>query len=355
MVSGALGEDNNLSGSRCCYHYNDGVLDIISFAFSERGNSHISSGKPCQDSSLIKRFDGGVFVCTADGHGGDDYIRSDRGSMLCCESAYACMTDRELLSALNAAADRRTAEKLITQLKKSVICRWNELIADDLALDPFTEEEFGPLEEKVAERYRAGEYIERAYGTTLLAAVVTESFCLVIQLGDGRCVILSDGEYSSPMPEDEKCVFNTTTSMCDSRAFSEMRHCFFSETCEFAEQEPAAVWDDVGEEGSDAPADDNNAAPDRNGRHGSAAADTGMYSGVLPEAVILCTDGISNSFSSDDKLYDFYYMVTENFCESSGSEEELGAAIAELREFSEKISKKGSGDDVSLAAVIRVK
>lgn len=323
MAGEPLGGDTlPYDGESCFYHYTDGSLNIVSFAFSERGNSHISSGKPCQDSSLIRRFDGGVFVCIADGHGGDDYIRSDRGSMLCCDAAYYCMTDRELLATLCRAGDKRQADALITQLKKSVICRWNELVADDLALDPFTEEELAPLDGHVAERYTAGEYIERAYGTTLLAAVVTESFCLIIQLGDGQCVILNDGDYSSPMPEDEKCVLNTTTSMCDSRAFSETRHCFFSEVC---------GGDDID------------------------GAETGKYSDTLPEAVILCTDGISNSFSSDDKLYDFYYMVTENFCECSDSEEELTAAVAELREFSEKISKKGSGDDVSLAAVIRVR
>ena len=347
----APSRDGNISGSggRDCII----TENVIAFAFSERGRRHISGGTPCQDAGAVSAVGGGVFICAADGHGGEDYMRSQVGSMLCCRAARECMTDGTLLAALDRAASSVCAERLIAQLKKSVICRWNELVAEHLSENPLTEEELGSLPERTAEHYRAGEYLERAYGTTLLAALTTRSYCLILQLGDGKCVVLRDGEYISPMPDDERCIGNQTTSMCDSRAFAETRHCFF------------APLGDIERERETSPPGGTATEEEPGGADIIPEGETGRLYGYVPEAVFLCTDGISNSFSDDEGLYNFYYMVTENLCETydglakekcaSLTEEDMRAEMDELREFISIISQKGSGDDVSLAAVINVK
>ena len=37
--------------------------------------------------------------------------------------------------------------------------------------------------------YDRGERLEHIYGTTLIAGLLTESYLLLIQQGDGRCVV----------------------------------------------------------------------------------------------------------------------------------------------------------------------
>lgn len=320
----------------------------LTFAFSETGYSHIQKDKPCQDSSFFESNERYSFACVADGHGGEDYVRSGIGSMLCCRAAYECMTDRVLLDALSADNTPKRAEQLILQLKKSLICRWNELVAEHMEANAFAESELEPLSERVAGHYRSGEYIERAYGTTLAAALRTERFCLVLQLGDGMSVISADsyapfadeaaydepddgfydleevatirvpddeGEeqteneaeklaYVCPLPIDEKCVLNQTTSMCDSNALGEMRHYYVS-----------------------------------------------AYDGILPDEIFLCTDGIANSFAGRSQLYSFYSMISENMREAS-DEEERDSALCDLWDFIGRLSQKGSGDDVSIAAIL---
>ena len=331
---------------------NEGAARLpMVFAFSETGHSHILKDKPCQDSSYFESNERYSFACVADGHGGEDYVRSGTGSMLCCRAAYECMTDGDLLDALDSENTPKRAEQLILQLKKSIICRWNELVAEHLAANAFAESELEPLSERVADRYRGGEYIERAYGTTLAAAVRTERFCLILQLGDGMSVISSDsfapftedrscrdcddasddgfddldeavtiqvpddegGEpkepaeplpYVCPLPIDEKCVLNQTTSMCDSSALSEMRHYYVS-----------------------------------------------TYDGMLPDEIFLCTDGIANSFAGRSQLYSFYSMIAENLREVT-NEAERDSALCDLWDFIGRLSQKGSGDDVSIAAIL---
>ena len=66
--------------------------------------------------------------------------------------------------------------KIIAQLKRSIIGCWNLLVAEHAEDNPFTEEELDGVPEKYADEYRAGKSIETAYGSTLIAALLTDSF-----------------------------------------------------------------------------------------------------------------------------------------------------------------------------------
>ena len=65
--------------------------------------------------------------------------------------------------------------------------------------------------------------------------------------------------------------------------------------------------------------------------------------------MFIASDGVDNCFATHDRLHDFYSMIMNSF-ESSG---ELGA-IVELLDYLPKMSKKGSGDDISLGIILGV-
>ena len=66
-----------------------------------------------------------------------------------------------------------------------------------------------------------------AYRTTLIAAVQAKNFWFGLHIGDGKCVTVNPaGEYTQPIPWDEKCFLNQTTSLCDEQALHSFRYYF---------------------------------------------------------------------------------------------------------------------------------
>ena len=63
-------------------------MNIISFYEKAKGSSHKSSGKPCQDYGLSYENNGVYIAIVCDGHGGDSYVRSDKGAKLAAEIAF---------------------------------------------------------------------------------------------------------------------------------------------------------------------------------------------------------------------------------------------------------------------------
>jgi serine/threonine protein phosphatase PrpC len=219
---------------------------MVAFACSVIGANHVKAGKPCQDHSLCVKEGAYTFTAVADGHGGDRYFRSELGSRFAIDAARECVTDRAVIKALQKAAepcDEKERDRVILQLKKSIVSQWNTLVDEHAAANPFTEAEFDSLPGKYAEAYRAGEQIESAYGSTLIAVLWTTDFLLTLQIGDGSCVVVDDAVgFSHPVPIDDRCFLNTTTSLCDKDAIDEFRH-YFSAAL------PAAVL--IGSDGID--------------------------------------------------------------------------------------------------------
>ena len=111
-------------------------------------------------------------------------------------------------------------------LELNILRRWHESVDRDIAAHPFCEGEL----EKVSEKYR-GIYCDeksprrkKAYGTTLIAICVTEDYWFGLQIGDGKCFAVGwDGACTEPIPWDEDCQGNITTSICDTNAMEEFR------------------------------------------------------------------------------------------------------------------------------------
>jgi serine/threonine protein phosphatase PrpC len=284
----------------------------IAFAHSAIGHSHKKSQKPCQDNSLCRweSRDGDekyTYITVADGHGGDQHFRSDLGSKFAVAAGLECMTNRAVRKALadlslqkNGASPtlrEKEREHLILKLKERIIGRWNTLVKKHYEHNSFLDSELCGISEKYAERYRENECIESAYGSTLIAVLWTDAFMLALQMGDGNCVVVNEeGEFTQPIPEDEKCFLNMTTSLCDAEAINSFRH---------------------------------------------------HFSQSLPSAVIIGTDGITDSFAGAKGLYNFYRLILTSFSQSNNDSEES----EKLLDYLPRLSHKGSGDDVSIAMI----
>ena len=62
-------------------------MDMITFYTQALGSSHLASKKPCQDSGIHYNKDGVYIAIVCDGHGGESYVRSDKGSRIAAEVA----------------------------------------------------------------------------------------------------------------------------------------------------------------------------------------------------------------------------------------------------------------------------
>lgn len=60
---------------------------IQTLSHSCQGESHKSSGKPCQDASFAVNREAYAMAIVSDGHGGPRYFRSDKGSAFAVEAA----------------------------------------------------------------------------------------------------------------------------------------------------------------------------------------------------------------------------------------------------------------------------
>jgi serine/threonine protein phosphatase PrpC len=286
------------------------------FSFSCQGASHIASEKPCQDSSASYSEDGVSIIVVADGHGGERYFRSDIGSKICTEvtinaiKQFITLNDTSIfhgspftqVSSIigeNSLGKLNDVDNALRRLFASIILAWNQEIEKYTLENPPTDIEV----EKVAPEYikslSQGIALEKIYGCTLMAYVQTPEFWFAFHLGDGKCVSFHQGESSlwkEPIPWDEKCFLNKTTSICDSEALDEFRYCY-------------------------------------------------QGNGHYPAAIFLGSDGMDDSFGPIENLVDFYMQVIKLLAKDED------AAIKSIIETLPVLSKRGSQDDMSVAFI----
>lgn len=203
-------------------------MNFKAFHMSERGESHLHDGRVCQDSSASFSDECGTVAVVSDGHGGCDYVRSQIGSAMACEAAVKNI--RRLFENISPEAFLAEPDMMLIQLEAAIINDWNESVRSHYEANPFTEEELDCVSEKAGASYRSGHRIERAYGATLIAAAVTRDYWFGIQIGDGKCAAFDEaGSCTQPIPWDEKCFLNKTTSICGSDALRDFRHFYSGE------------------------------------------------------------------------------------------------------------------------------
>lgn len=301
---------------------------FFAFSLSQRGKTHIDRGVVCQDYSDTFSNEKCAVIAVSDGHGSENFVRSDRGSKFACEAALEAAKDflssivvfkpdmsaieqnmqslqensREYdeLHRILCAANQ---DEIVLQLCKNVLARWNEKVVNDYERDPFSEEEVKGVSEKYRSLYLRGEKQEHAYGATLQLAILTNHYFLAVRNGDGECVMLDkNGKFYTPIPENDSCEANYTTSMCDSAAIEDFRYVLlFEEAQDF------------------------------------------------PAAVFLGSDGVDNSYTSNEELFSLYRNIARKAI-NSGTD----TMVSDVTSALETITNRGSGDDVSIAGILNM-
>lgn len=287
--------------------------------FSCQGESHIAAGKVCQDYSYSKVYENGnAMAIVCDGHGGRRYFRSDIGAKIAAEVAenkVQTFIEEAGLSLLKDSPFTRCAtisdqitnqdfdktsniERAFRQLFGSIIYEWNAQVLEHASQNPISESEEEGLEERWIKEFEEKKSLEKVYGCTLIVYAYTPEFWFAFQIGDGKCFACDEnGDWSEPIPWDERCFLNRTTSICDSEAIDEFRYCYDG---------------------------------------------TGRY----PMAMILGSDGIDDSFGAEENQANFYVQILKLIAKSG-----IEATLTEIETTLPQLSKIGSQDDMSIAMV----
>ena len=293
---------------------------IDSYSFSCQGESHKADNKPCQDASFSAVYDDGLAIAiVCDGHGGERYFRSDVGSRMATEvisesvKTFVEKVDKtmfigqpfiaeEAITSEEVIKKQTPIDKAFRQLFSSIIYQWNQKIAEHAANTVVSEWEQEHVPQKYLDELKTSETFEKLYGCTLMVYVQTPDYWFAFHLGDGKCVSFhQEGDlWQMPIPWDERCFLNKTTSLCDSNAINEFRYCY---------------------EGD----------------------------GKYPMAVFLGSDGMDDSFGEDPNLVNFYIQVVKMLV-TEGRE----ATIKSIESDLPQLSKIGSKDDMSVAFIYNV-
>lgn len=261
------------------------------------GLSHINNHMECEDYSLSFGDDNLSVAVICDGHGDKNCFRSALGAKIGCEIAVKKARQFQQYLSKDLGCENTDFDILLHELEEDIVNLWRQSVLSDAQENPFTEEELTPLSANVQEIYRNHQRMEKAYGCTLILAVIMQDYWYALQIGDGKCVALyDDGVYVESIPADEEnCVGNRSTSICGSHALEDFRH---------------------------------------------------YWSQIKPLAVYVSSDGIEESF--DEKgLFNFYYSIT-HWVQNDGKE----MAERQIEDLLPKISEGGSSDDVSIAGIV---
>jgi hypothetical protein len=269
---------------------------------SVRGATHERAGLPNQDAiHWLPESSVGLplILVVADGHGSHRSFRSETGARLAVETAAQVISDflRGQTQTENLSMTKRAAEEW---LPAALVRRWLEAVSTHLAAHPLSADELTPpLDVHSASKLDAPSNLSVAYGTTILAAAVAESFILYLQLGDGEILTVSeDGEVTRPLPKDERLFANETTSLCSQDAWRDFRVCFQ------------------------------------------------VVSNTPPALILLSTDGYSNSFHDEQG----FLKVGSDILEMIRADG-LAMVNEHLASWLTESTYAGSGDDVTLGLI----
>jgi serine/threonine protein phosphatase PrpC len=263
------------------------------------GATHLRAEIPNQDALYLPPGPGlPMIVAVSDGHGSPKCFRSHLGSRFAIGTA--ALTLGEFLEGKEEPpAEDRAREHLPNVIAR----RWAEAVNLDLTLLPLTAEELAGLEERSGTDARR--LVETnpllAYGATILAAAVTDGAIVLVQLGDGEIVVVSDAkEVTRPLPDDERLFANETTSLSSPSAAQDFQVRVLT-------------------------------GPD-----------------AAPALVLLTTDGYANSFRDDEGFLKVGVDIFDLIAESG-----LDRISADIEPWLEEATRLGSGDDVTLAVACR--
>jgi len=344
-------------------------MQYKTFAEKAQGESHKKhNNKPCQDNTDHSSGDGMYIAIISDGHGSDDCFRSESGSKFAVEAAM--MRIKRFIVDLRGKAppaepggldERNPPEHIfarkVKELAGRIVDTWISKVSQDYYDNPITEDEMKGIdvgkeyrerylkeaEEIKARKEAKGEQIDgtfkdverpvsrHAYGATLIAAALTDDYWFGIQIGDGKLTaIYPDGIPEQPVPWDDKCFLNRTTSICDDDA-----------------AERARVY--VKKKGGNAASIDS-----------LNKLETIKDDRSLPAAIFVNSDGVDDSFivgelNMDDMVKKFYFTVLRAFTRNEKDPSKGWAvSVKELANTLPDLSKSASKDDISVSGILNM-
>jgi len=185
------------------------VVRWNSFGASALGGTHRLSGQPNQDSFLVTAVNDAAVLVVADGHGSGASFRSDRGSKIATTTGR-WLADRLLEAAVTMVDPAGQLGGVLPTLLAQMVERWQEAVRVDHDLDPidWSDEGLSPDAATDAD-------LLRAYGSTFLLGLLSDTFAVFAQIGDGDLVMRSSsGTTSKAVAGDERLIANETTSLC---------------------------------------------------------------------------------------------------------------------------------------------
>ena len=292
------------------------MIKFRTFAASSIGPKYAERGWDCQDSSGTLEFKNIQAIAVADGHGGSDYFRSAIGSNLAIEVLFNQLKkffekDFEENERLSDMGIKKFKYDFVQEWRAAVKKDWDDRLSNGKPLGE-GEIRYKSVSDKYKARYTdpkvAENYLYVAYGTTLICAVSTGTQILILQIGDGTCVLLQrNGEFKVPIPHDEENYLNVTVSLCDKDSELKIRHAILN-------------------------------------------CDTDLP--TAPAAIFLSTDGLDDCFpyyQNEKYLYQIYTdVVLDDMLKSN-----INFVFLTNKEIKEKLlpelTRKSSQDDISLA------
>lgn len=289
------------------------MLNKYVFHCTTKGYSHIRNGTVCEDFSdsyedSKKQY---YIAAVADGHGDPKCFRSERGAKFAVTAAISSMKAfaEELLG--NERFFKQFLEEKIYQqnrmraLTNEIYYQWEENVLSDYKADY-------PMRE-ILEQYKySDEDIPlHIYGTTLIAELWLPQCLVMIHQGDGRCeIIYNDGTIEQPIPWDERCFEEKTTSLCNQDVLTSFRHCVI----DFAQRTPSACY--------------------------------------------ICSDGVEDSYRDTyENMKGVHTFFKDLTCQILNYHDNFQGTLSDILDEVSKcgrFSKKGSEDDVSVAGIVDI-
>jgi serine/threonine protein phosphatase PrpC len=187
----------------------------VSESTSVRGASHVRKGMVNQDRVLSNGGDGvdaPLILAVADGHGSAAYIRSDVGAEIAVQVASEVLRETwgrdECLAPRDASADDRWIAE--DRIARRIVAEWTSRVQLHIDEHPSTDATFS--------------LSTKAYGSTLLAAVLYKGRIAALQLGDGDILCCdTDGCTRRLIDSDHSLMANETHSLCMKNAAQHFR------------------------------------------------------------------------------------------------------------------------------------
>jgi len=189
---------------------------IAYFTKTNIGYSHIKENKCCQDYSACYHDEERTIITACDGHGGDIYVRSHLGSKFASNAVVSVLKELERSDFY-----KYSRTDICNKLRLKILCEWNAMVEKHLSEKYLSKREVLHLSED--RLFKLKQNPEKAYGTTLNAAMIFGNKLVCVSIGDGGVILVRKGEVALALPDDEETVANTTYSICQEDAYEHLK------------------------------------------------------------------------------------------------------------------------------------